>query len=69
MAKSYSLAGKRTESYALYSRARLLAEDALQKLNTAKDTDEVILSRKGEISFMQLFFTATMIVALLSNFE
>ncbi|KAL9231566.1 hypothetical protein vseg_006781 [Gypsophila vaccaria] len=34
LAKSYSLAGKRAEAYALYSRALSLADDVLQKLQT-----------------------------------
>ncbi|KAK4569235.1 hypothetical protein RGQ29_004580 [Quercus rubra] len=40
LAKSYSLAGKRAEAYALYCRARSLAEDALQKFRTLNENDQ-----------------------------
>ncbi|CAN8264722.1 unnamed protein product [Cochlearia groenlandica] len=40
LAKSYSLAGKRIEAYALYCRARSLAEDALNKFQSIADKDE-----------------------------
>ncbi|XP_075636601.1 uncharacterized protein LOC142608815, partial [Castanea sativa] len=40
LAKSYSLAGKRAEAYALYCRARSLAEDVLQKFQTLNDNDQ-----------------------------
>uniref|UniRef100_A0A3Q7FJR4 Signal recognition particle subunit SRP68 n=1 Tax=Solanum lycopersicum TaxID=4081 RepID=A0A3Q7FJR4_SOLLC len=39
LAKSYSSAGKRTEAYALYSRARSLADAALMKLQSANAAD------------------------------
>jgi len=41
LAKSYSLAGKRAEAFALYSRARSLAEDALNKFQSIAKKDEV----------------------------
>lgn len=41
MAKSYSLAGKRVEAYALYCRARSLAEEALNKFQSIAKKDEV----------------------------
>ncbi|OAY30663.2 hypothetical protein MANES_14G045200v8 [Manihot esculenta] len=41
VAKSYSLAGKRTEAYALYCRARSLAENALQKFQSLNNSDEI----------------------------
>lgn len=41
MAKSYSLAGKRAEAYALYSRALSLAEDALKKLQSTANKEQV----------------------------
>ncbi|AED97544.1 signal recognition particle 68kD protein-like [Arabidopsis thaliana] len=40
LAKSYSLAGKRAEAFALYSRARSLAEDALNKFQSIAKKDE-----------------------------
>ncbi|KAM3748599.1 hypothetical protein ACB098_05G121300 [Castanea mollissima] len=40
LAKSYSLAGKRAEAYALYCRARSLAEDVLQKFRTLNENDQ-----------------------------
>lgn len=43
MAKSYSMAGKRAEAYALYGRARALAEDALRKLKTLNGNNQVKL--------------------------
>ncbi|KAL5982923.1 hypothetical protein ACLOJK_017002 [Asimina triloba] len=43
LAKSYSLAGKRTEAYALYSHARSLADNALQKIQNGKTPDKVLL--------------------------
>ncbi|KAF2311588.1 hypothetical protein GH714_025038 [Hevea brasiliensis] len=43
LAKSYSLAGKRTEAYALYCRARSLAENALQKFQSLSTTDEMMI--------------------------
>lgn len=43
LAKSYSLAGKRTEAYALYSRARSLADAALMKLQSANAADQVMI--------------------------
>ncbi|MCD7457366.1 hypothetical protein HAX54_034963 [Datura stramonium] len=41
LAKSYSSAGKRTEAYALYSRARSLADASLMKLQSANAADQV----------------------------
>lgn len=46
LAKSYSLAGKRSEAYALYCRARSLAEDALQKYRTLNESDQIIKELK-----------------------
>lgn len=43
VAKSYSLAGKRAEAYALYCRARNLAEDALRKLQMLDGDNKVSL--------------------------
>ncbi|KDP22540.1 hypothetical protein JCGZ_26371 [Jatropha curcas] len=43
LAKSYSLAGKRPEAYALYCQARSLAENALQKFQSLSNTDEVMI--------------------------
>ncbi|PHU22382.1 hypothetical protein BC332_07489 [Capsicum chinense] len=43
LAKSYSLQGKRTEAYALYSRARSLADAALMKLQSANAADQVMI--------------------------
>lgn len=40
LAKSYSLAGKRAEAYALYSRALSLADAALQRLHSMANTDQ-----------------------------
>lgn len=41
LAKSYSLAGKRTEAYVLYCHARSLADAALQKLQSGNLTNKV----------------------------
>ncbi|KAL4634647.1 hypothetical protein ACB092_04G215500 [Castanea dentata] len=46
LAKSYSLAGKRAEAYALYCRARSLAEDVLQKFRTLNENDQIIKELK-----------------------
>ncbi|KAL3849548.1 hypothetical protein ACJIZ3_011430 [Penstemon smallii] len=43
LAKSYSLAGKRAEAYALYSRARSLVDTALKKLQSLSNTDQIIV--------------------------
>ncbi|KAL3512073.1 hypothetical protein ACH5RR_024790 [Cinchona calisaya] len=43
LAKSYSLAGKRTEAYALYCRARSLADTALKKLQGLKTADQAMI--------------------------
>ncbi|KAK8680219.1 hypothetical protein V6N13_109171 [Hibiscus sabdariffa] len=43
LARSYSLAGKRSEAYALYCRARSLAENALHKFQTHSKTDQVMI--------------------------
>ncbi|KAL3341836.1 hypothetical protein AABB24_026051 [Solanum stoloniferum] len=43
LAKSYSSADKRTEAYALYSRARSLADAALMKLQSVNAADQVII--------------------------
>ncbi|XP_049393097.1 uncharacterized protein LOC125857543 [Solanum stenotomum] len=43
LAKSYSSAGKWTEAYALYSRARSLADAALMKLQSANAADQVMI--------------------------
>ncbi|XP_055804120.1 uncharacterized protein LOC129873123 [Solanum dulcamara] len=43
LAKSYSSVGKRTEAYALYSRARSLADAALMKLQSATAADQVMI--------------------------
>lgn len=41
LARSYSLAGKRTEAYILYGKARSLADTALKKLQSSNNADEV----------------------------
>ncbi|WJX53836.1 hypothetical protein P8452_39788 [Trifolium repens] len=43
VAKSYSVAGKRAEAYALYCRARGLAEDALKKLQTLDGNNKTMI--------------------------
>ncbi|CAH9121506.1 unnamed protein product [Cuscuta epithymum] len=43
LAKSYSFAGKRTEAYALFSRARSLADDALKKLCNTNIYDQQVI--------------------------
>lgn len=43
VAKSYSVAGKRAEAYALYCRARSLAEDALRKLQTLDGNNKTMI--------------------------
>ncbi|OVA09671.1 hypothetical protein BVC80_9101g207 [Macleaya cordata] len=43
LAKSYSLAGKRTEAYVLYCRARSLAESTLHKLQDMSNSDKVMI--------------------------
>ncbi|XP_010249222.1 PREDICTED: signal recognition particle subunit SRP68 [Nelumbo nucifera] len=42
LAKSYSLAGKRSEAYELYCRARSLADNTLQKLQTMNNADKAL---------------------------
>lgn len=37
------MAGKRTEAYALYCRARSLADTALEKLRSSKTADQVCI--------------------------
>lgn len=51
MGKSYSLAGMRTEAYALYSRARSLAEDALKKFQGAGAGDQVYSEHNHVLSY------------------
>ncbi|XP_021285524.1 signal recognition particle subunit SRP68 [Herrania umbratica] len=43
LARSYSLAGKRTEAYALYCRARSLADNALQKFQTHSNSEQMMI--------------------------
>lgn len=43
VAKSYSLAGKRTEAYALYTHACSLADDALRKIQSSNFTDQAVI--------------------------
>ncbi|KAF5177744.1 Signal recognition particle subunit srp68 [Thalictrum thalictroides] len=43
LAKSYSLAGKRTEAYSLYCHARSLADDSLRKLQSSTNADKVMI--------------------------
>ncbi|XP_077248947.1 signal recognition particle-related / SRP-like protein isoform X3 [Tasmannia lanceolata] len=43
LAKSYSLAGKRTEAYALFCHVRSLADNALQKLQTGNYPDKGLI--------------------------
>ncbi|KAG6642419.1 signal recognition particle subunit SRP68 isoform X1 [Carya illinoinensis] len=46
LAKSYSLSGKRAEAYALYCRARSLAEEALQNFQISNGSDQRIQQLK-----------------------
>nr|GMD03465.1 signal recognition particle subunit SRP68 [Ipomoea batatas]GMD25912.1 signal recognition particle subunit SRP68 [Ipomoea batatas] len=50
LAKSYSSAGKRTEAYALFSRARSLADAALKKLHSVDISDQVIVNELEVLS-------------------
>lgn len=43
LAKSYSLAGKRTEAYALYCKVRSLADTALKELQNSKMADQAVI--------------------------
>ncbi|XP_057466371.1 uncharacterized protein LOC130755845 [Actinidia eriantha] len=43
LAKSYSVAGKRAEAYALYCRARSVAYDSLKKLQSLANADQVMV--------------------------
>lgn len=43
LARSYSLAGKRTEAYVLYGKARSLADTAIKKLQSSNNADEVMI--------------------------
>lgn len=43
LAKSYSFAGKRAEAYALYGRARSLADDALKKIHSENISDTMAI--------------------------
>ncbi|CAA0811302.1 signal recognition particle-related / SRP-related [Striga hermonthica] len=43
LAKSYSLAGKRAEAYALFCRARSLIDSALKKLQSVSNADQVAI--------------------------
>ncbi|KAG9139370.1 hypothetical protein Leryth_025038 [Lithospermum erythrorhizon] len=43
VAKSYSLAGKRTEAYALYTHACSLADAAIKKIRSSNYTDQVVI--------------------------
>ncbi|MQL98407.1 hypothetical protein Taro_031105 [Colocasia esculenta] len=44
LAKSYSLAGKRAEAYALYCHSRSLADSAIQKLQTTKNHGKALIN-------------------------
>jgi signal recognition particle subunit SRP68 len=50
VAKSYSVAGKRAEAYALYCRARGLAEDALKKLQTLDGNNKTMIKELEVLS-------------------
>ncbi|WJX47880.1 hypothetical protein P8452_34520 [Trifolium repens] len=50
VAKSYSVAGKRAEAYALYCRARSLAEDALRKLQTLDGNNKTMIKELEVLS-------------------
>lgn len=50
VAKSYSVAGKRAEAYALYCRARSLAEDALKKLQTLDGNNKTMIKELEVLS-------------------
>nr|GME11430.1 signal recognition particle subunit SRP68 [Ipomoea batatas] len=50
LAKSYSSSGKRTEAYALFSRARSLADAALKKLHSVDISDQVIVNELKVLS-------------------
>ncbi|GAB4845794.1 hypothetical protein Ancab_039203 [Ancistrocladus abbreviatus] len=43
LAKSYSMAGKRTEAYALYQHALSLADNAMQKLQSMTNMDQAMM--------------------------
>ncbi|KAK6262025.1 hypothetical protein QUC31_007841 [Theobroma cacao] len=43
LARSYSLAGKRTEAYSIYCRARSLAENALQKFQSHSNIEQMMI--------------------------
>ncbi|WRX19508.1 Signal recognition particle subunit SRP68 - like 1 [Theobroma cacao] len=43
LARSYSLAGKRTEAYSLYCRARSLAENAVQKFQSHSNIEQMMI--------------------------
>ncbi|KAI4336390.1 hypothetical protein L6164_014923 [Bauhinia variegata] len=49
VAKSYSVAGKRVEAYALYCRARTLAEDALRKLQISNGNNQIMIKELEEL--------------------
>ncbi|EPS71806.1 hypothetical protein M569_02946 [Genlisea aurea] len=49
LAKSYSLAGKRAEAYALFGKSRSLTKAALSKVSTASDPDQVILKELKQL--------------------
>ncbi|MED6169352.1 hypothetical protein PIB30_020658 [Stylosanthes scabra] len=50
VAKSYSVAGKRAEAYALYHHVRNLAEDALRRFKTLNSDYQVILPSSFSVS-------------------
>ncbi|KAF7834039.1 signal recognition particle subunit SRP68 [Senna tora] len=49
VAKSYSMAGKRAEAYALYCRARNLAEDALRKLQMSNGNNQIVVKELEDL--------------------
>ncbi|XP_019464217.1 PREDICTED: signal recognition particle subunit SRP68 [Lupinus angustifolius] len=49
VAKSYSVAGMRAEAYALYSRARSLADDALKKLQRLNSDNKIMVKELEDL--------------------
>ncbi|KAG9449390.1 hypothetical protein H6P81_009355 [Aristolochia fimbriata] len=50
LAKSYSLAGKRTEAYVLYRHARSLADEVVVKLQSANNSDQELIQELKALS-------------------
>ncbi|TYH08930.1 hypothetical protein ES288_A07G056200v1 [Gossypium darwinii] len=56
LARSYSLAGKRSEAYALYCRARSLAENALWKFQAHSKTDQLSIFNRVMIKELKTLY-------------